>query len=47
MVKLTRFDRLFFNRNPLRIEEAIVKVDCSFANQIISEEQIVVECLNH
>ena len=46
MVQLPSLDWLFLDSLPLRVEESVVQVYACLANQIVSEQKIVVICLD-
>lgn len=46
MVQLPSLDWLFLDSLPLRVEESVVQVNACLANQIVSEQKIVVICLD-
>ena len=49
MVDLSVLNRLFLNRLPIAIEEAIVEIDTGLSNKVVTEQVIEVVCfdLNH
>ena len=46
MVQLSSFDRLFLDSLPLGVEESVVQVNACLSDQIVSEEQVVIICLD-
>ena len=47
MLELTSLNRFLFDCDPLRVKEAIIEIDRSLANQIITEEQVIIVCLDN